>query len=178
MICHSPLILENSLLPSKAYNILMSSCLLFLPQLNGGKVSQSFIFLVCAGVFNMMHNVLAFSVLAMVTPLSYAVANATKRIAIIGGSLIILQNPVGPLNVLGMFVAVLGVLIYNKASACIVFMCTISQACLLVSILVVNTDFGFHSQFRDFTQWCTDFGRCRNFLLLQTSFCFVFTSIL
>ncbi|GFS14371.1 solute carrier family 35 member E1-like protein [Elysia marginata] len=83
--------------------------------LNGGKVSQSFIFLICAGIFNMMHNVLAFSVLAMVTPLSYAVANATKRIAIIGGSLIILQNPVGPLNIVGMLVAVFGVLIYNKA---------------------------------------------------------------
>ncbi|GFN96829.1 solute carrier family 35 member e1-like protein [Plakobranchus ocellatus] len=83
--------------------------------LSSGKVSQSFIFLVCAGLFNMMHNVLAFSVLAMVTPLSYAVANATKRIAIIGGSLIILQNPVGPLNIAGMLTAVFGVLIYNKA---------------------------------------------------------------
>ncbi|KAH9524253.1 hypothetical protein Btru_053941, partial [Bulinus truncatus] len=83
--------------------------------IENGKVTQTLLMLLCAGFCNMMHNVLAFSVLALVSPLSYAVANATKRIAIIGGSLIILQNPVGPMNVFGMLIAIFGVMCYNKA---------------------------------------------------------------
>lgn len=55
--------------------------------------------------------------MSMVSPLTYAVASGTKRLAIIGASLLILGNPVSSLNLLGMAVAAAGVLAYNKVSS-------------------------------------------------------------
>uniref|UniRef100_U5ENR4 Putative membrane n=1 Tax=Corethrella appendiculata TaxID=1370023 RepID=U5ENR4_9DIPT len=67
------------------------------------------------GVLNWLQNILAFSVLSIVTPLTYAVASASKRIFVIALSLFILGNPVTSLNILGMLIAILGVLCYNRA---------------------------------------------------------------
>lgn len=71
--------------------------------------------LVLDGLLNWLQNIIAFSVLSIVTPLTYAVASASKRIFVIAVTLLVLGNPVTGLNIFGMTMAILGVLSYNKA---------------------------------------------------------------
>ena len=68
------------------------------------------------GVLNWLQNIIAFSVLSLVTPLTYAVASASKRIFVIAISLLILGNPVTWMNMFGMLLAIIGVLCYNRVS--------------------------------------------------------------
>lgn len=77
--------------------------------------SDTLMLLALDGALNWVQNIVAFSVLSLVTPLTYAVCNASKRVFVIALSLFVLGNAVTPANVMGMSMAILGVLYYNKA---------------------------------------------------------------
>lgn len=68
------------------------------------------------GFLTWLQNILAFSVLSLVNPLTYAIASTGKRIFVISVSLFVLGNPVTFMNIFGMLMAVLGVLCYNRVS--------------------------------------------------------------
>ena len=71
--------------------------------------------IVLAALCNVGQNIFAFCVISTVSPLSYAIANVTKRIVIITGSLMFFKDPFTLTTVLGMCVAILGVFLYNRA---------------------------------------------------------------
>lgn len=73
------------------------------------------VLLLIDGFLNWLQNIIAFTVISLVTPLTYSVSSAFKRIVVIAVSLFILGNPVTGLNILGMMMTCVGVLAYNRA---------------------------------------------------------------
>ena len=78
------------------------------PRIPGELNTEISLLLLLDGALHWLQNILAFTLLKMVTPLTYAVANVTKRIAVITVSLLLLKNPVTSTNMGGMFMAILG----------------------------------------------------------------------
>jgi solute carrier family 35 protein E1 len=75
-----------------------------------------FIFMLfAAGFCSFIQNLCAFALIHQLTTLSYAVSNATKRVAVIALSIFYFQNSVTPLHCFGMALAVFGMFIYNRA---------------------------------------------------------------
>eukprot|EP00048_Salpingoeca_helianthica_P003030 m.63094 g.63094 ORF g.63094 m.63094 type:complete len:319 (+) comp12449_c0_seq1:17-973(+) len=66
-------------------------------------------------ICNLLQSVAAFMFLSMVTPVTYSVANVTKRIVVIVSSMLFFRNPVTLWNVFGMTLASLGIVMYNFA---------------------------------------------------------------
>ena len=91
----------------------LSSDLTSLLQVDAPKIpselnSEILLLLAVDGALHWLQNILAFTLLKLVTPLTYAVANVTKRIAVICVSLLLLKNPVTYTNMGGMLMAILG----------------------------------------------------------------------
>jgi len=64
--------------------------------------------LILDGFINFIQNLVAFAVLFLVTPTSYAVGNIAKRPLIVAVSIYVFKNTVTAMNILGIIITVIG----------------------------------------------------------------------
>jgi drug/metabolite transporter (DMT)-like permease len=73
-------------------------------------------FMLIDGLCNFIYNVLAFTMISHLSPLSYAIAGSTKRLVVIIISILVLHNPVTKMNLFGISLALIGVVLYNQVN--------------------------------------------------------------
>lgn len=73
--------------------------------------------LLLAGVSHYVYNECAFVALSSIHPVTHAVANTIKRIAVIVVSVLYFSNPLTPTGALGSAIAIVGVMLYSLAKA-------------------------------------------------------------
>lgn len=78
------------------------------------QVSQLFLELMGASCCNCAQTIVAFTFLSLVQPVSYSVANVTKRVVVIGASMVMLGEIGNTTNLIGMATTLSGVAMYNK----------------------------------------------------------------
>lgn len=71
-------------------------------------------FLLLDGLCNFIYNVLAFTMISYLSPLSYAIAGSTKRLVVIMISIVIFHNSINSINLFGIGLAIIGVIVYNR----------------------------------------------------------------
>lgn len=62
-----------------------------------------------------LQNIMAFSVLSGVSPLTYSIMNTLKRLFVIALSIVWFGNPITASNAIGICIAISGVMLYNRA---------------------------------------------------------------
>ncbi|KAJ1625452.1 triose-phosphate transporter family-domain-containing protein [Pavlovales sp. CCMP2436] len=67
------------------------------------------------GLYYYAYNEVAFFTLSQVNPVTHAIGNTVKRVAIIAATVIVFRNPVSPLSIVGSAIAVAGALGYSLA---------------------------------------------------------------
>eukprot|EP00184_Porphyridium_aerugineum_P007614 CAMPEP_0184699540 /NCGR_PEP_ID=MMETSP0313-20130426/5788_1 /TAXON_ID=2792 /ORGANISM="Porphyridium aerugineum, Strain SAG 1380-2" /LENGTH=382 /DNA_ID=CAMNT_0027158655 /DNA_START=66 /DNA_END=1214 /DNA_ORIENTATION=+ len=111
--------------------ISIMSCLTLLPFaliLDGGKYVSTFSSLANSGIsftsilkqlcfcgfLHFLYNQFSYIVLQRVNPVTHAVGNTMKRVAVIVSSVLVFRNPVSTLNILGTAIAISGVALYSQ----------------------------------------------------------------
>ena len=77
--------------------------------------SNVLLYFILNGFFHFIQNVMAFTILSIVSPVTYSVANTLKRVFVIVVSILWFQNEITPSNGLGIIVALIGIFLYNRA---------------------------------------------------------------
>ncbi|RWS28027.1 hypothetical protein B4U80_06200 [Leptotrombidium deliense] len=76
--------------------------------------SWVFVYLIFDGFLCFAQNLIAFILISKVSPLTYSIANVTKRISVIILSIIAFRNAITFTNIFGINLAIFGLFAYNK----------------------------------------------------------------